>query len=157
MTWKISWQHSTYAIRSEPATAGHHWYRNALIWETARPYLYLRTTDDNRIVIDVKDNDLSDPRKRDKALPGKAKALERAFENLFPNIHFKTDLKWTGTFASTKDGFPYIGSLAGKPHTCFAHGFGGNSITFSVLAAQIITRTALGLQDDETQLFGFNR
>jgi glycine/D-amino acid oxidase-like deaminating enzyme len=128
-----------------------------LIWETARPYLYLRTTHDKRILIGGKDDGFSDPRKRDRALPAKAKALEQAFKKLFPNIHFRTDFKWAGTFASTKDGLPFIGSLPGKPHTYYALGFGGNGITFSVLAAQIITRMALGLQDDDARLFSFNR
>lgn len=154
---KIQTLQSTYAIISEPALTNHHWYQNALIWETARPYLYLRTTDDNRILIGGKDDDFSDPRKRDKALPAKAKALEHAFKKLFPNIQFRTDFKWAGTFASTKDGLPYIGCLPNKPHTYFALGFGGNGITFSVLAAQIITRIALGLQDDDARLFNFNR
>lgn len=154
---KIQTLHSTYAIVSEPATTDHHWYRNALIWETARPYLYLRTTDDNRILIGGKDSTFSDPYKRDKALPAKAKALEHSFKKLFPNTHFRTDFKWAGTFASTKDGLPYIGHLPGKPHTYFALGFGGNGITFSLLAAQMITRMALGLQDDDAGLFNFNR
>jgi len=154
---KIQTLQSTYAIISEPAPGGHHWHRNALIWETARPYLYLRTTKDNRILVGGKDDDFSDPRKRDKALPVKAKALEQAFKKLFPHIHFKTDFKWAGTFASTKDGLPYIGSLPGRPHTYFALGLGGNGITFSILAAQIITRLALGLQDDNARLFHFNR
>ena len=92
-----------------------------------------------------------------RALPAKAKALEQAFRKLFPAIHFRTDFKWAGTFASTKDGLPYIGCLPNKPHTYFALGFGGNGITFSVLAAQIITRMALGLQDDDARLFNFNR
>jgi glycine/D-amino acid oxidase-like deaminating enzyme len=154
---KIQTLHSTYAIISEPATADHHWYRNALIWETARPYLYLRTTDDRRILIGGKDDDFSGSHKRDKALPVKAKALEHAFKKLFPHTHFKTDFKWAGTFASTKDGLPYIGCLPNKPHTYFALGLGGNGITFSVLAAQIITSMALGLQDDDARLFNFNR
>jgi glycine/D-amino acid oxidase-like deaminating enzyme len=154
---KIQSLQSTYAIISEPAASDHHWYQKALIWETARPYLYLRTTDDNRILVGGKDDDFSDPRKRDRALPVKAKALEAAFNKLFPGIHYRTDFKWAGTFASTKDGLPYIGNLPGKPHTYFALGLGGNGITFSILAAQIITRLALGLADDDARLFGFNR
>lgn len=154
---KIQTLHSTYAIISEPGTTGHHWYQNAMLWETARPYLYLRTTNDNRVLIGGKDDDFSDPRRRDKALPAKAKALEQAFKKLFPAIRFRTDFKWAGTFASTKDGLPYIGSLPGKPHTYFALGLGGNGITFSVLAAQIIARLAAGLPDDNARLFDFNR
>jgi glycine/D-amino acid oxidase-like deaminating enzyme len=154
---KIQTLQSTYAIISEPCSTNHHWYHNALIWETDRPYLYLRTTDDNRILVGGKDNDSSDPRLRDEALPAKAKALEQAFKKLFPAIHFRTDFQWAGTFASTKDGLPYIGCLPGKPHTYFALGLGGNGITFSILAAQIITDLALGLPNDNARLFGFDR
>ena len=154
---KVQTLHSTYAIVSEAYSTNHFWHRNALIWETARPYLYLRTTSDNRILVGGKDDDFSNPSLRDKALPAKAKALELAFRKLFPAIHFRTDFKWAGTFASTKDGLPYIGCLPGKPHTYFSLGLGGNGITFSIIAAQIITRLALGLQDDDARLFGFER
>jgi glycine/D-amino acid oxidase-like deaminating enzyme len=154
---KVQTLHSTYAIVSEAVNTIHFWYRNALIWETARPYLYLRTTGDNRILIGGKDDDFSSPYLRDRALPAKAKALEHAFRKLFPAIHFRTDFQWAGTFANTRDGLPYIGCLPGKPHTYFALGLGGNGITFSIIAAQIITRLALGLQDDDARLFGFER
>jgi glycine/D-amino acid oxidase-like deaminating enzyme len=154
---KVQTLQSTYAIISEACNTNPYWYRNALIWETAHPYLYLRTTSDNRILIGGKDDDFSSSYLRDRALPAKAKALEHAFKKLFPHIHFRTDFKWAGTFASTKDGLPYIGCLPGKPHTYFALGLGGNGITFSIIAAQIITRLALGLHDDDARLFGFER
>ncbi|MBO9202200.1 MULTISPECIES: NAD(P)/FAD-dependent oxidoreductase [Niastella] len=154
---KVQTLQSTYAIISEACNTNQHWYRNALIWETARPYLYLRTTADNRILVGGRDDDFSSPYLRDRALPAKARALETTFRKLFPHIRFRTDFKWAGTFASTKDGLPYIGSLPGKPHTYFALGLGGNGITFSIIAAQIITRLALGLKDDDARLFGFNR
>ncbi|THU32520.1 FAD-dependent oxidoreductase [Niastella caeni] len=154
---KVQTLQSTYAIISEPYTTNHHWYHNALIWETARPYLYLRTTEDNRILVGGKDDDFSDPIRRDKALPAKAKALERAFNKLFPSIHFRTDFKWAGSFASTKDGLPYIGCLPGKPHTYFALGLGGNGITFSLIAGQIIANLISGKQDNNARLFGFDR
>lgn len=154
---KVQTIQSTYAIVSEPFQAKHFWYRNALIWETARPYLYLRTTTDNRILVGGKDDDFSDARLRDKALPAKARALEHAFCKLFPGIRFTTDFKWAGAFASTKDGLPYIGSLPGRPHTYFALGFGGNGITFSIIAGQIIARLAAGRKDPDKDIFSFTR
>lgn len=154
---KVETMHSTYAIVSEPFETPPLWYRNALIWETASPYLYLRTTKDNRVLIGGKDDDLSDARLRDKALPGKARALEAAFSKLFPAIGFRTDFKWAGAFASTRDGLPYIGCLPGRPHVFFALGFGGNGITFSVLAAQIIRDMITGKKNPDAGLFGFDR
>ena len=154
---KIQTLRSTYAIVSEPFETNHFWYRNALIWETADPYLYLRTTPDHRILIGGMDDEFSDPRLRDKALPTKARALQSAFKKLFPSLDFKTDFKWAGAFASTKDGLPYIGTLPGRPHTYFALGFGGNGITFSMMAAGMIQRSISGKKDPDAALFRFSR
>ena len=154
---KVQTIHSTYAIVSEPFENDHFWHRNSLIWETASPYLYLRTTPDNRILIGGKDDDFSDPKRRDAALPVKARALEASFKKLFPALDFKTDFKWAGAFASTKDGLPYIGRLPGKPHTYFALGFGGNGITFSMMAAGMIERAISGKKDPDAAIFSFSR
>jgi glycine/D-amino acid oxidase-like deaminating enzyme len=60
-------------------------------------------------------------------------------KKLFPHIVFKTDFKWAGNFASTKDGLPFIGSIPQFPHTYFSLGYGGNGITFSLIAAHLLT------------------
>ncbi|MBC8111794.1 MAG: FAD-dependent oxidoreductase, partial [Verrucomicrobia bacterium] len=53
---KIIKLNSTFALISKPFPEnGDLWQHNSLIWETAHPYLYLRTTDDNRILIGGKD------------------------------------------------------------------------------------------------------
>ncbi|MDF2381682.1 FAD-binding oxidoreductase [Nostoc ellipsosporum NOK] len=149
--------HSTFALASEPFRAPNFWHRNALIWETATPYLYMRTTSDNRIIVGGKDSPFTNPRHRDRALNSKAKALEEAFAALFPDLDFKTDFKWVGNFASTKDGLPYIGSVRQRPHTSFALGFGGNGITFSVLAADMIRDKLTGKKNKDEAIFSFDR
>jgi glycine/D-amino acid oxidase-like deaminating enzyme len=154
---KVEQLNATYAIISEPLETKKIWYKNCLVWETATPYLYLRTTNDNRIIIGGKDDEFSSPQKRDRMLPHKAKELEKSFAKLFPNIEFKTDFQWAGTFAGTKDGLPYIGSINEHPDTFFALGFGGNGITYSVLAAQIITDNITGKKNNAAELFSFNR
>jgi glycine/D-amino acid oxidase-like deaminating enzyme len=148
---------STYAIISEPHDQKKFWYKNSLIWETKEPYLYLRTTADNRIIVGGKDIASSDPIKRDRLLASKARALEQSFTQLFPSIPFRTDFKWAGSFASTKDGLPYIGSIPQRPHTYFALGLGGNGITFSIIAAQIICDILKGKKNDDAKIFAFNR
>lgn len=154
---KIQELQATYAICSEPFVQKDFWYKNALIWETATPYLYLRTTSDNRILIGGKDIPFSNPLKRDSLINQKAKSLERSFARLFPEITFKTDFKWAGTFATTRDGLPYIGSISQRPHTYFALGFGGNGITFSAIAANIITDLLSGKKNKDADIFGFDR
>lgn len=157
LPFTIQQLHSTYAIASEPFNSDGFWHRSALIWETAVPYLYMRSTSDNRIIIGGKDSPFTNPQRRDRALATKAKALEAAFVSLFPDLNFKTDFKWVGNFASTKDGLPYIGSIRQRPRTSFALGFGGNGITFSVLAADIIRDQLKGIKNKDADIFSFDR
>lgn len=154
---KVETFHSTFAIISEPIPEKFVWFRNALIWETSSPYLYLRTTTDHRIIIGGKDIESSDPEKRDQLIPKKTADLEKSFKKMFPHIPFKTDFKWAGVFASTKDGLPFIGSVPDRPHTFFSLGFGGNGVVFSVIAAQMIRDIILGKKNPDASIFGFDR
>ncbi|WP_333818874.1 NAD(P)/FAD-dependent oxidoreductase [Ohtaekwangia sp.] len=154
---KIESFHSTYVIISEPFNHTHFWYKNALIWETANPYIYLRTTSDNRILIGGKDDAFYNPEKRDRKLNQKALQLQQSFCKLFPHLNFKTDFSWAGTFCGTKDGLPYIGSIPQRPHTYFALGFGGNGITFGQIAADFICDMLLQRKNKDLQLFSFTR
>ena len=129
---------TTYAIISEPIACSEAWYKNALIWETKTPYLYMRTTSDSRIIVGGRDDEMQDSRKRKKRLPRKAMKLAEDFHQLMPHLFFHTDFAWAGTFGSTTDSLPYIGSIRQMPRTFFALGFGGNGITFSILAADIL-------------------
>lgn len=153
---KVQQLHSTYAVISEPLQKEILWYENSLIWETAMPYLYCRTTDDNRVIVGGKDDDKG-PVARNAILTTKARILEQSFKKLFPGIIFKTDFKWAGSFASTKDGLPYIGTIRQHPRTFFALGLGGNGITFSVIAAQIIRDAIKGKNHSLKNIFGFER
>lgn len=50
-------------------------------------------------------------------------------------------------------GLPAIGAIPGAAR-CFAVlGYGGNGMTFSVIAAQVIQRAILGLHDPDADLF----
>lgn len=157
LPYKVEKLKSTYCIACEPLSDKDFWYKNCLIWETALPYLYLRTTADNRILVGGKDDPFTNPRKRDTAISIKAKNLESSFLKLFPHIPFKTDFQWAGIFAETKDGLPYIGSIRQYPHTFFALGYGGNGIIFGFLSARIIRDMITGKPNSNSALFGFDR
>jgi glycine/D-amino acid oxidase-like deaminating enzyme len=148
---------STYVILSERMKEKFFWYKNALIWETAMPYLYLRTTNDNRIIIGGKDIESSNSVKRDALLLKKSKELESSFKKLFPQIDFKTDFRWAGSFGSTADGLPYIGSIPQRPNTFFSIGLGGNGISSSLIAAELITDSLLGKKPAYAAIFSFQR
>lgn len=148
---------STYALVTEPVSADELWYKNCSFWNTGNPYAYGRTTPDNRVIFGGEDEPFYNPRRRDELLPAKTKKLERELRKLFPETPFRTDYSWAGTFIETGDGLPYIGGIKQLPHTLFALGYGGNGITFSKLAADILTDIVLGRQNKDASLFSFDR
>lgn len=148
---------STFAIVSHPVDEKYLWKNRALIWETKNPYLYMRTTSDNRIIVGGEDEDFNNPDKRERALRKKAAVLEKKFKEMFPEIPFVADMSWAGTFSATSDGLPYIGLYPNKPNMYFALGYGGNGITFSMIAAQVLGNLITGKEDPRARLFGFNR
>ncbi|NDV84558.1 FAD-binding oxidoreductase [Bacteroides sp. 51] len=148
---------STYALVSEPVFPELIWQGRSLLWETKEPYIYIRTTKDNRIIVGGEDEEFRDPVKRDKLLRKKTEKLEKKIQALFPHIPFKTSMAWCGTFSSTKDGLPYIGEWPGREGMFFALGYGGNGITFSMNAAQMIRNRILEKADKRYQVFGFER
>jgi len=149
---------STYAIASEafnsPIKLGK---SDPLIWNTAKPYLYLRLTNDNRIIVGGRDEEFFSHNKRDKLIPGKSKQLQKDFKKIFPSIPFKTEFSWAGIFGSTKDGLPYIGSYRNLTNSFFALGFGGNGITFGQVAGEIIASLIRGRKNKDANIFSFER
>ncbi len=149
---------STYAIASESYNSQQKFGKNdTVIWTTASPYLYLRTTNDNRIIIGGRDEEFFSHTKRDELIPSKTKQLEKDFKRLFPSIAFTSEFSWAGVFGSTKDGLPYIGEYKKLPNSYFALGFGGNGITFSQIAGEIIADLVKGKKNNDAQLFSFDR
>lgn len=148
---------STYAVVSEQYNERRFWKDEVLIWNTADPYLYMRTTPDNRVLIGGRDENFSDPARRDKLLKKKTKQLTKDINTIFPNLDFIPEFSWTGTFGSTKDGLPYIGPYDRLPNGYFALGFGGNGITFSLMAAEILCDLLQGKENKDLELFSFDR
>lgn len=149
--------HSTYVVVSEPVPDLSGWPERRLIWETARPYVFLRTTADHRVMIGGRDESFRDPATRDRLLPAKARALQRTFQRLFPAIPFEPAYAWTGTFAVTGDGLPYIDRTPGDPRVWLALGYAGNGMTYAVIAAEIIREHLLGGQHADARWFRIDR
>lgn len=149
--------HSTYVVVSEPLSRFAGWPKHRLLWETARPYLYLRSTTDGRAMIGGYDEPFRNPVRRDRLLPAKTRALARRFRQLFPAVDFEVAYAWTGTFAETRDGLPYIGEHRKYPNTYFALGYGGNGITYGLIAAEIIRDLCLGRPNPDAAIFRLDR
>ena len=152
---KVTRFRSTYAIATKPI-ANADGPRGALLWETRRPYLYLRATEDGRLLAGGRDVAFSDGRRRDRLIGAKGRALVSDLRKLFPSLGIDLDFAWAGTFAETPDGLPYIGS-AGSRRVHFALGYGGNGITFSSVAANLIADSVAGRKPPDGRIFGFDR
>ena len=153
---KVMQLNSTYVLISRPLKDEDFWSERCLIWETARPYIYVRTTKDNRIMVGGFDEPFQDPKRRDKLMAKKNKQIIRRFKKLFPDSKIEIDFYWCGTFGETKDGLPFIGEHKDHPNMYFALGYGGNGITFSVIAAEMIKDMYLEKFNEEN-IFSFDR
>jgi glycine/D-amino acid oxidase-like deaminating enzyme len=148
--------YTTYALASEPVPDDA-WPGRALIWEAASPYLYARQTPDNRVIIGGADERGAGAGRSESILAAKAKQLTAQLAQLRPGLPIEPDYVWGGAFAQSADGLPYIGTHPNWPHAHFALGYGGNGITFSALAAQVIRDAVLGRANPDADLFAFSR
>ncbi|WP_028745965.1 NAD(P)/FAD-dependent oxidoreductase [Rhizobium mesoamericanum] len=129
---------SSWALATVPQDPAGHWRDQVLIWEDSRPYLYMRTTPDGRVIAGGEDDDTLDPAARDAKLAEKIMAIREKMKRLWSRADTRVATAWCGTFGETSDGLPLIGPVPSMPQVYAACGYGGNGITFSYLAAQVI-------------------
>jgi len=147
---------STWAMATAPQP-DRLWPSRCLIWHAADPYLYIRTTVEGRIIAGGEDEEFSNEETRDALISRKVATIRRKLARMFPDVDTKPEFAWTGCFGSSDTGLPAIGEIPGAKR-CFAVlGYGGNGITFSMIAAQLTQRAILGLADPDADLFALPR
>ena len=156
---RVAKNRSSYAWISEPVQGGvPHALSQAMVWESARPYLYARATSDGRVLIGGEDDAVDIPAKRDARLPKKAQTLHQKAARLFPEAALKPSFAWAGTFAETEDGLPFFGPHPEHPPSVlFAMAYGGNGITYSTIGARLLRATIEGRTHPLAGLFSFDR
>lgn len=148
---------STYACVSEPLKSVPLPLQQNLFWTTHDPYLYLRSTADNRILVGGADVSFRNAKGRDALIDIKEGALVKQLRELMPDLAIIPDFSWAGTFGVTKDALPYIGPHPDYPNCYFVLGFGGNGITFSVMGMEILADAVAGRQNKFLHYFRFGR
>jgi len=146
---------STYAVATRPMSQSIR-AEKTLVWETSRPYFYVRWAGEHVAMFGGEDEPFADPQKRDRLIASKAAVLQQRFEEMF-GVKVELDCAWAGVFGETQDGLPYIGMHPQFPNGYFALGYGGNGITFSLIAAGIIRDALLGKKNPDAAIFGFDR
>lgn len=144
---------SSFVLASPPGLAPLR-RENAMIWEAADPYLYVRTTADGRIVAGGEDEDFHDPVRRDAMIAAKAGVIAAKLEAMLGTGPIAIDRSWAATFGASPDGLPAIGRAANARHLWVAAGFGGNGMAFAALAAEIVAADLSGAPDPDAACFG---
>jgi glycine/D-amino acid oxidase-like deaminating enzyme len=129
-----------------------------MLWETARPYLYMRTTSDLRLLVGGEDDAVDIPAKRDAQVEKKARKLVKQVQALFPHLPLQPAFSWAGTFAETDDGLPFFGPHDSTgPRVHFAMAYGGNGITYSMIGAGLLRALIERRRHPLAKLFSFGR
>lgn len=134
----------SYAIVTKPLPDLSQWHQRFMLWETARPYLYLRTTQDGRIVAGGLDEPLRLPVLSDSDLRQRSYRLLAEIGKLFPDLRPELDYEWCATFGESADNLPWIGEDPDRPGLYFLLGYGGNGSVYSTIGAQLIRDLLIG-------------
>jgi glycine/D-amino acid oxidase-like deaminating enzyme len=143
---------STWAIATAPKKQ-FPWKDLPLVWEASDPYLYLRTTPDGRIICGGEDEDFTDTEKRDALIPQKTAAIVAKLKKLLPSLDAVPEFAWTGSFGSSGTGLPLIGKLSRHARVFSVAGYGGNGITYSQIASEIVSAAIAGQKDADANLY----
>lgn len=158
ITQRVARNRSSYAFITDPQTIALGPLEDAMVWESARPYLYLRRTADRRLLVGGEDDAIDLPPKRDAKLASKVRTLGHRVGTLFPQFDWTPAFSWAGTFAETEDGLPFFGPHREHgPRVSFAMAYGGNGITYSAIGAQILAARVAGRGHPLAKLFSFDR
>lgn len=132
--------------------------KHTMLWESARPYLYLRSTADGRLIIGGEDDAVDIPARRDARVGKKARTLMQQVAKLFPHLPLEPTFAWAGTFAETADGLPFFGPHDQHgPRVHFAMAYGGNGVTYSMLGAGLLRALIERRRHPLAELFSFAR
>ena len=143
-----------FATRPQPRKL---WPEQCLVWEASSPYLYARTTPDGRVLCGGEDEDSSEAVEREGVAERKLARLQEKLAKLFPKLDTEAEFVWAASFGESATGLPTIGEIPRHRNCWAALGYGGNGITYSRIAAEIIRSALTGEPDADADLYGFKR
>ena len=147
---------SSYACITEPVEPGV--LANTMLWETARPYVYVRTTGDSRLLVGGEDDSIDIPKRRDARVEKKAGRLRERMRELFPGLSLRPAFAGLARSPKPSDGLPFFGPHPQYgPRVLFAMAYGGNGIVYSMIGAGLLRARLENRAHPLKELFGFER
>ena len=128
----------TYAIVTNPISNFTNWKDRSLIWETKRPYFYMRTTFDGRIIAGGLDEEKVEAPKNHQVINSYGERLLKRVKEHVPFDELKVEYVYGATFGESEDGIPYIGEHPKKKNIYYCLGLGGNGTVYSSFGSTII-------------------
>ncbi|MBD2872360.1 NAD(P)/FAD-dependent oxidoreductase [Paenibacillus arenilitoris] len=147
----------TFVIVTDPQPDLQSWHQRFLIWETARPYLYMRTTADNRVIIGGLDEPPSHPVQSGHALGSRSGKLLQRLRSLFPGLSASAEYEWSATFGESRDSLPFIGEDPAWKNVYYCLGYGGNGTVYGMLAADMLRDLIAGGTHPLERVIGVGR
>ena len=121
---------------------------DALFWDTADPYHYLRIErhrDHDLVIFGGEDHKTGQTSDTNVCFD----RLERTLRSMNGDVDITH--RWSGQVIETPDGLPYIGETADRQFA--GTGFGGNGLTFGTLTAMMATDRIIGRKNPWSDLF----
>ena len=128
----------SFAIVTKPINNFNDWYKQSMIWETKRPYLYIRTTAEGRIIAGGLDENIKHAPQSLAYIEKRAEMLFKQLQELFPNYQIEYDYSYGATFGESIDNLPFIGQHPTKDRHYYLLGYGGNGTVYSMLGSHIL-------------------
>ncbi|WP_214762603.1 FAD-dependent oxidoreductase [Exiguobacterium sp. s146] len=147
----------SYAIATNPIPDFDEWAGQSLIWETKRPYLYLRTTVDGRIIAGGLDEEKAETPHSEALIQKRAERLRQEVEALFPMYDLTVEYAWVALFGESIDQLPFIGEHPDRPHLYYLLGYGGNGTVYSMLGSKILSELVRGIENSDARIVRLNR
>lgn len=133
------------------------WHERFLIWESSRPYLYIRTTFDDRAIIGGLDEEPEQPLQSERSREKRSKKLYTQFKALFPDMEAPIEYEWNATFGESLDGLPFIGEDPSWKKVYYCLGYGGNGAVYSMIGAMLLRDLILGNQHPLAHILKLDR
>lgn len=121
---------------------------DALFWDTADPYHYLRLDRQKNydlVIFGGEDHKTGQVADTESCYA----TLERTIQQLIPTINITHH--WSGQVIETADGLPFVGESS--PRQFIATGYAGNGMTFGTVAAMMARDAVLGRRNPWDDLF----
>jgi len=141
----------SYAIATNPVPDFDEWEGQALIWETKRPYLYLRTTVDGRIIAGGLDEEKAETPHSEALIQKRAERLRQEVEAL------TVEYAWVALFGESIDQLPFIGEHPDRPNLYYLLGYGGNGTVYSMLGSKILSELVRGIDNPDARIVRLDR